>query len=63
MALRGDDPWQELPMVEKDVLEAKLRAEAKLRLREGKRNEASARNRRATEISRRKSKRAHQGAD
>jgi hypothetical protein len=52
-----------MPTVENDALETKLRAEAKLLLREGKRKEASSRNRRATEISRRKSKRARQDAD
>jgi hypothetical protein len=62
VSIRGDDPWQELSTIEKDAMEAKLRADARLS-REGKRKEASARNRRAAEISRRKSRRAHQGTD
>jgi hypothetical protein len=63
MALRGDDPWYDFSPAQKDALEPKLRAEARSLFRDGKRREATAKLRRAKEISRRKSKRAHQGAD
>ena len=63
MALRGDDPWYDLLPAEKDALETKLRAEARGLFREGNHKEANAKLRRAKEISRRKSKRAHQGTD
>ena len=63
MTIRGDDPWYDLSPADKDTLEAKLRAEARQLFHEGNHKEANAKLRRAKEISRRKSKRAHQGTD
>jgi hypothetical protein len=58
--LGGDDPLHDLPPEEKDRIEKQLRAEGrKLRLR-GKHKEGKQKENRATEISREKSKRAHQ---
>lgn len=55
----GDDPLHDLPWEEKERLESEFRKKARgLPVKEGKRL-----NRRADEISRRKSKRAHQGTD
>lgn len=58
--LGGDDPLHDLSPEEKDRIEKKLREEArKLRLR-GKHKEGKKKEHRANEISRQKSKRAHQ---
>jgi len=59
-SLGGDDPFYDLPPEEKDRKERELRREARqMRLR-GEEKEGKKKERRATEISRRKSKRAHQ---
>jgi hypothetical protein len=61
--LGGDDPAHDLPDSEKDKLERKLREEARrLRLRK-KMKDSTRKSNRATEISRPKAKRAHQGTD
>ena len=63
MGIRGDDPWYDLSSAARDDMEAKLRAEARRLAREGNHKEANRKLRRAREISRRKSKRAHRGTD
>ncbi len=63
MRLAGDDPWYDLPAAEKDAIEAELRTEARRLWRQGKPGDAHRKNKRAKEISRRKSRRAHRGAD
>jgi hypothetical protein len=63
VAIRGDDPWYDVPAAQKDAIEARLRAEARRLARGGGRKAARRKEKRAKEISRRKSKRAHKGTD
>jgi hypothetical protein len=63
VTLGGDDPKHDLPAEEKDAFEAKLRAEARALRRKRKTKDANKKDARANEISRKKSKRAHRGAD
>ena len=58
--LGGDDPLHDLPPDDKDQVERRLRDEGKRFRRLGKPKEAKKRYDRANEISREKSKRAHQ---
>jgi hypothetical protein len=61
--LGGDDSGHDLPGDEKDRLEKKLREDARRLRRQGDAKEASRKIAQANEISRRKSKRAHQKRD
>jgi hypothetical protein len=63
VTLGGNDPSHDLPSKEKDALEATLRAEARALRRSKNFKEASKKNSRAVEVSRKKSKRAHKGTD
>ncbi|MGA2066552.1 MAG: hypothetical protein ABSG86_16365 [Thermoguttaceae bacterium] len=63
MKLDGNDPWYDSSPEEKDRREAALRREARRLRRRGKPKEANRKERRAREISREKSKRAHRGTD
>ena len=56
----GDDPLHDLSPEEKDRKEKKLRKEARDLRRRGKHKDGRKKESRATEISRAKSKRAHQ---
>ncbi|MCZ6692027.1 MAG: hypothetical protein O7H41_20770 [Planctomycetota bacterium] len=58
--LGGEDPLHDLPPEEKDQEEDALLEEAKRLLRKGKPRERKKKIARSTEISREKSKRAHQ---
>ena len=60
--LKGDDPDHGLPEEEKDRIEGKLRAEAKQDQKAGKARDRMRKLNRASNISRRPSRRAH-GAD
>jgi hypothetical protein len=57
--LGGDDPAYGLSPEEVDALEAKLRADARLDRKKNRPGEAAKKNHRATNISRRPSKRAN----
>lgn len=59
----GNDPAHDLTPEEKDKLEVALREEARKLRTDRKPKLASKKNAQAAEISRRKSKRAHQGTD
>ena len=61
--LDGDDPEYDLGVDEKNLREAALRKQAKEALREGNQKERRKLLARAVEISRRKSRAAHQGND
>ena len=56
----GEDPAHDLPPEQKDRLERELREKARKLTGEGKRKERNKKLNRANEISRKKSKRAHQ---
>lgn len=58
--LGGDDPKHDLTAEEKDRLEQELRAQGRAALREGRSKDRKKLDARAVEISRDKSKRAHQ---
>ena len=58
--IRGDDPFYDLSPDEKDRKEAELRKEARQLRLGGDGKEGKKREHRAREISRRKSRRAHQ---
>lgn len=58
--LGGDDPLHDIPPDEKDEAEKRLREDGKRLRRQGKPKEAKKKYDRANEISREKSKRAHQ---
>ena len=58
--LGGDDPSHDLPLEEKDKLERNLREEARKLLGGSNRKERNKKINRANEISRKKSKAAHQ---
>jgi hypothetical protein len=61
-SLTGDDPGHDLPQEEKDRLERKLREESRLDLRRKKPKDAKKKLSRATNISRRPSRKAqHHG--
>ena len=60
---RGDDPDHDLSDDEKDRREAELRRQARELKAAGKAKQSRQKLDRAVEISRRKSKRAHQGTD
>lgn len=59
----GDDPAHDLPDAEKDNLERKLREAARRLLGAKSKKERNRKINQANEISRKKSGRAHQGAD
>jgi hypothetical protein len=61
--LGGDDPSHDLSEAEKDRMEQQLRKEARKLLDAKYKKERNRRLNRANEISRDKSKRAHQGTD
>ncbi|MBI2892040.1 MAG: hypothetical protein HYY06_00705 [Deltaproteobacteria bacterium] len=61
MRRRGDDLSHDLPDEEKDELEAALRGEAERLRARGDDRKRTRKIHRANEISRRKSRRAHQG--
>jgi hypothetical protein len=61
--LGGDDPAHDLPDAVKDKEEARLRKEARALLSGKQRQERARKLSRATEISRRKGRRAHKGTD
>jgi hypothetical protein len=58
--LGGDDPAHDFPPSEKEKLEKALRQEAERLRTKGKQREGQKKKDRANEISRQKSKRAHQ---
>lgn len=61
---KGDDPaFRDLSSNEKDHLEKRLRGEARNLLEGRNRKERNRKLQRANEISRKKSKKAHQGRD
>jgi len=62
-SLGGDDPGHDLEPAEKDRVEKRLREEARQLLGGKNRKERNRKLNRANEISRRKSTRAHHGAD
>jgi hypothetical protein len=59
----GQDPEHDLPASEKEKRERELRAMARNLFVQGKKKERDRLNLRAKEISRKKSKKAHQGTD
>jgi hypothetical protein len=61
--LGGDDPAHDLPPEQKDAEEKKLREEARQLLGGKHKRERARKLNRANEISRKKARRAHQGAD
>ena len=62
-SLGGDDPGHDLDPAEKDRVEKQLREEARRLLGGKNKKERNRKLNRANEISRRKSRRAHHGAD
>jgi hypothetical protein len=61
---KGDDPgFRDLSPEEKDLVEKRLREEARKLLGLGDRKQPNKKLNRANEISRKKSKKAHQGQD
>lgn len=61
--MSGDDPAHDFDDQQKNAFEAELRARGRELLANGETKQANRQNARAIQISRRKSKRAHQGRD